>query len=172
MENWKDIPGYEGAYQVSDIGRVKSLSRTVNRSDGKELNLKEKILKTNDDGEGREKASLCLYGKMKTFRICQLMAIAFLNHIPNGMKVVVDHIDGDKSNDKLSNLQLISSRENTSKDRWRTKKSKLPLGVQKSGSTKNPFVSQIRINGKLKHIGMFKTIEQAAKAYESALSLI
>jgi len=106
MEIFKDIPGYEGIYQVSDLGRVKSLKFN-----------KEKILKPGVNNHGYYTVVLCK-GKRKTINVHQLVAMAFLNHEPCGYNgLIVDHKDNNPLNNRLSNLQLISQRENTSKDK-------------------------------------------------------
>ena len=83
-ENWKDIPGYEGLYQVSDMGRVKSFPRRGN--------YKIRILKPRLSGKNRRKYYTVLLSKNnipKTITIHQLVAIAFLGHIPDGMNSIV-----------------------------------------------------------------------------------
>ena len=107
-EIWKDIEGYEGLYQVSDLGRVKSLKFG-----------KERILKQNQTYKGYLVVTLSENGKTKTRNVHVLVAMAFLDHKPDGtQKVVVDHIDNNKNNNTLDNMQLISHRENVSKDRY------------------------------------------------------
>lgn len=159
MEIFKDIPGYEGSYQVSNLGRVKSLK--LNR---------EKILKPNINGGGYLYVILCNKGKFKTIRVHQLVAMAFLNHTPDGThKIVVDHRNNDKQDNRLSNLQLISARKNSSKDK-------------KGGTSKytgvcwhkrdNKWLSSIEINGKNKHLGCFSSEEEASMYYQDALKSI
>jgi hypothetical protein len=91
-EIWKDIPNYEGCYQVSNLARVKSLARR----NGKRV-VVEKILRTFlTESRKYISVSLSLNGKLKLFSVHQLVAMAFLNHKPNGNTLVVDHIDGDQ----------------------------------------------------------------------------
>ena len=137
-EIWKDIPEYEGLYQISKTGKIKSLKKLVeysNRSGFK----KEKILKGGID-RGYTFVILSKDGKVKNFKIHQLMAITFLNHKPNGYKVVVDHIDNNTLNNNLENLQLITQRENTSKDKNNT--TSKYSGVHKN--KKNKWIAQIQ----------------------------
>ena len=107
MEEFRDVPGWEGLYQVSNLGNVKSL--------GNDKAKKEKILKQNLVGVISKQyfaVEFCVDGKRKTCRVHQLVAMAFLNHIPNGyIGLVVDHIDNNKLNNNLENLQLISVRK-------------------------------------------------------------
>ena len=158
QEVWKDIPNYEGLYQVSDHGRVKSLKR--------ERVVKDKILNSYLDRYGYSRLFLCKEGKRKTVYIHQLVAMTFLNHIPNGHEIVVDHIDNDKSNNRIENLQLITQRENVSKDR-KIGTSKY-TGVSWHKASKKWVVS-IRTSDKRKYLGYFDCEIEASEAYKTAL---
>ena len=155
-ENWKDIPEYEGLYQVSDLGRVKSLKFG-----------KERVLKAGTNSSGYLMVVICKDKKQKTAMVHQLMAMAFLNHKPNGNTLVVDHINNVSTDNRLSNLQLISNRENTSKDK-KGGSSKY-VGVYWNKATKK-WVAHIKINGKLKHLGYFEEEVEAHNAYQSKLN--
>lgn len=113
-EIWKDIPEYEGLYQVSNLGRVKSLPKKLNNRYSSYI-TKEKILKLVLDDYGYYLVGLYKNRLGKNKRVHQLVAMAFLNHSPCSFKLVVDHIDGNPSNNNVENLQLLSNRENTSK---------------------------------------------------------
>ena len=115
MENWKDIKGYEGIYQVSDLGNVKSLPRMVPSPRGLSRFIKERILKTGSNNGGYLSVILCKDGIMKTKSIHQLVAESFLNHIPFGRELVVNHINFTREDNKLENLEIISFRQNTNK---------------------------------------------------------
>lgn len=157
-EIWKDVPNYEGYYQVSNLGNVKSLG---NNKFNQEMILKPGL------NRGYCAVKLCKDGKNKTFKVHQLVAMTFLKHIPDGTnKVVVDHKDGNPLNNRLDNLQLISQRENLSKER--TTKSGLPVGVY-FRKDKNKYQAQIHINGKQIYLGLFNTPEEASEVYQSKL---
>ena len=95
-EIFKDVPGYEGIYQVSDLGNIKSLSREI--INGKSTYIsKNKILKSGFDKDGYCLVVLYKDKKRKTKRIHQLVAMAFLGHKPNGVENIVDHIDNKKN---------------------------------------------------------------------------
>ena len=111
-EEWKNVLGYEGLYQVSNLGRVKSLSRTVKYKNGNLNKFKEKILKLGADSYGYLRVTLSKNGKRKIGHVHKLVAIAFLNHSPNKYAEVVDHIDNNKLNNKLQNIQLVTNRIN------------------------------------------------------------
>jgi hypothetical protein len=93
----------------------------------------------------------------------------FLNHIPNGFESVVDHINRDKLDNKVSNLQVISQRENIVKDTDKENTSSKYIGVSYQKS-RNLWTSRICINGKSKWIGRFKTEYEAHLAYENEKS--
>ncbi len=153
MEVWRKIEGFKD-YEISNIGRVKSLKYE-----------KEKILKTTANRGGYYTVFLRENNKTSAKMIHQIIAIAFLNHKPNRFITVVDHIDNNKLNNNVENLQLITARENSTKDR----KSEF-TGVQKKINGK--FQAKIKLNGKNIHLGMFKTSKEAGEAYQKALLLI
>jgi len=166
MEEFRDIPGYEGLYQVSNLGNVKSLARTIIRSNDKPQSFKERILKP---GNIKNYLMVVLHnaGKDKNYKVHQLVAMTFLNHIPNGhIGLVVDHIDNDSLNNNLENLQLINTRENNSKDR--TGGTSQYVGVSWHKPNKN-WTAKIWMNGKKKHLGSFKCELEASEAYQKAL---
>lgn len=105
-EIWKDIKGYEGLYQVSNIGRVKSLKRH-RRGSGKELVcVNEKIKALQDNGHGYMTTTLYQNNKGQVVYIHRLVAVAFISN-PNNLPCV-NHINEDKSNNSASNLEWCS----------------------------------------------------------------
>lgn len=104
MEIWKNIENYEGLYQVSNLGNVKSLPRNTTKG---------KLLKPTKSRNGYLRVVLCKNNKKKAFLIHRLVASAF---IPNEENLPqVDHRDNDKTNNKAENLQWISNVENNRK---------------------------------------------------------
>lgn len=161
-EIWVDIPGYEKLYQVSNLTRVKSLGNNFTR--------KEKIKKHIVNNIGYCQVVLYKNGVQKIFHVHQLMAIVFLNHIPNKYKLVVDHIDGNTLNNSLSNLQIVTCRENKSicyrKNELRyTSKY---IGVCWRKDSRN-WRATITIDGKKKSLGCFSNELDASNAYQNAL---
>tara|TARA_R110002050_G_scaffold245907_1_gene383575 strand:- start:367 stop:1158 length:792 start_codon:yes stop_codon:yes gene_type:complete len=162
-ENWKDVKGFEGAYQVSDLGNVKSLKR----KDRLGRNVKERILKTQlNKTTGYSIISLTLNTKLITKHIHQLVAIAFLGHVPNGHKLVVNHIDENKNNNRLDNLEVVTTRENILK--YKANNSTKILGAYKLSNGK--YTSLIVIEGKTIYLGTFDTELKAHDYYIKCLN--
>lgn len=109
-EVWKDIKGYEGYYQVSNLGRVKSLVRIVYDDKGNKHVNTEKILSQSDDCHGYYKVSLCKDGKSKTMKVHRLVAFAFLENENNFN--CVNHKDENKKNNNVNNLEFCTHRYN------------------------------------------------------------
>lgn len=168
MEIWKDIPSYKNFYQVSNLGKVKSLERLVKGKHNLRIN-KEKILKNRIDMHGYCVSVLFNGYNKKTYKIHQLVAMAFLNHIPCGHKLIVNHIDFNKQNNHIDNLEIITQRENANQKH--IKSSSKYVGVSKY-KLNNKWIAKIDINGKRKHLGYFINEYDAHLAYEKALKSI
>lgn len=168
IEIWKGVKGYEGIYEVSDFGNVRSLQRLIKHRESNTL-VKEKIMKPFLSKSGYFIIRLNKNKIGKTYSIHQLVAIAFLNHKPCGYLLVVDHIDNNRLNNNLSNIQIVTNRENTSKRL--TNHSSKYVGVAYDKNN-NKWLSSIRINGKSKHLGRFKTEEEASERYLIELTKI
>lgn len=166
MEIWKEIKGFED-YEVSNLGRVKSLDRIVIYSNGRDRDYKGKVLKLKINTAGYPTVNLYKNAKSKTKMIHQLVAVAFLNHTPCGYKLVVDHKNGNKLDNALDNLHVITTRKNTSKG-FKNCSSK-HTGVTWHKSNKK-WMSYITVNKKTKHLGYFTDESEAAKAYQNALA--
>jgi len=159
MEIWRSIPNYDNKYQVSNLGNVKSLHF------GKEKLLSKKV-STNGY------LILILYKdkKPKTRTVHQLVAETFLNHKPDGtQKIVVDHINNNKLDNRLINLQLITQRLNKTKDKKET--SSKYTGVVWNKHIKK-WMSSIRFNGKKLHLGYFINEYDAHISYQNKLNEI
>ena len=155
-EIWKDIQGYEGKYQVSNLGRVKSLIKDNNI-----------ILKQKKNSRGYMQVGLYSNKLKKTYRVHSLVAIAFLNHVPCAVKRVINHKDLNKDNNKLSNLEIISARENSA-HYYKTTKNNY-TGVFKH---RNRFASRIYFNKKSHNLGTFDTAIEAREHYKKCAKLI
>lgn len=112
IEVWKDIPEYEGLYQVSNFGRIKSLERE------RKMNIPchdiavvhERILKPSISGSGYEKVVLSKDATHKTIRVHKLVAQAFVSNPDD--KSEINHKDGNKKNNRADNLEWVTSKEN------------------------------------------------------------
>ena len=109
MQNieWKPIKGYEGLYEVSNDGRVRR-NRFINGSHNFE---KIKECKQTLNSWGYMTVNLCKNGKSNTKRVHRLVAIAFLGE----SDLQIDHIDGNKQNNRLDNLEYVTPKENTNR---------------------------------------------------------
>lgn len=156
MEVWKDIKGYEGLYQISNTGRVKSLERYVNSKGGSKRIVRERILKQALN-RGYLQVIMSSNGVHKVRTVHTLMGESFLSHTPNGHTLVIDHIDNIKTNNDLSNLQIVTHRENSTKDR-------IDPGVTLDKRC-NKWRSRLSYKKKDYYIGRYNTKEEANLAY-------
>lgn len=111
-EIWKDIKNFEGLYQVSNLGRIKSLERKTNyiyKKGGQHL-IKEKIIKQFQNKYGYLKCFLYKNGTRKTFNVHRLVAQAFIPN-PNNLPQV-NHKDENKKNNNIVNLEWCSNQYN------------------------------------------------------------
>lgn len=110
-EVWVDIEGYEGYYQVSNKGRVRSLDRVVPCSRTGTRKLRSKLLSLCKDSHGYVVVVLQKNSTKKSFKVHRLVALHFLRKVEG--KDVVNHIDCNKSNNSINNLEWCTSQENT-----------------------------------------------------------
>jgi len=171
-EEWKDIPDYEGYYQVSDLGRVRSLDRIITYSNGHKRFYKGGIMRGGTQA-GYKFTTLKIAGQGRAYRVSQLVAMAFLGHKPNGHKLVVDHINGDRSDDRVDNLRIVTQRENSSTC-FRSNEESFSsqyVGVHWN-EEESKWRAQIVHNGVNTFLGCYDTEVEASNAYQLALSKI
>ncbi len=109
-EIWKDVAGYEGVYQVSNLGRVKSLDRTIPHNKYGSVRRNGKILKPFIDTYGYLKVRLCNDGTGRNEFVHRLVALAFIPNPQN--KETVNHINGNKHDNTVANLEWNTQAEN------------------------------------------------------------
>ena len=127
IENWRTVLGYEGLYQVSDLGNVKSLNY--------KLTGKEHVLSPGKVRGGYLRVYLYKGGNNKSFFVNRLVWEAFNGPIPEGMQV--NHINENKTDNRLENLNLMTPKENTN---WGT-------GIARSAKSKKKMVEQHTLDG-------------------------
>lgn len=153
IEIWKDIEDYEGLYKVSNLGRVKRLERT----DSNGRTLKEMIMKTNKNGDEKkgyyERVYLSKDGIKKQMRVHRLVAQSFIPNPDN--KQQVNHIDGNKLNNNVNNLEWVTGSENL--------KHAIDIGLYKPNNTRK--LSDEQALDVLKRLNNKELIKEIAKLY-------
>jgi hypothetical protein len=167
-EIWKDVVGYEGYYMVSNLGRVKSLDRTVKRKGRGFLRIKGRVKSIYIGKNGYYAVGLNKDGKDKTVTVHQLVAVAFKGHTPCGLKWVINHKDLNKLNNHVDNLEVVTNRENSSYRKKRGTSEYVGVSYNKA---ENKWQSSIQIKGKGYSLGYFYDELDAAKAYQDRLKL-
>ena len=157
VEQWKDIPNYEGYYQISNLGRVKSLERILIKN-GKKCVYKALIKKTNIGKRGYWIVGFCKNKKESQKKIHRLIAESFIPNFEN--KPHINHIDANKLNNDISNLEWVNNRENSCHKVKLSNFTSKYTGVSYFKRDKK-WRSSIHVNGVSISFGMFKTEEEA-----------
>lgn len=111
MEVWRDIPGYEGVYQVSDMGRVKSLERVIMRSNGIPRLIRERMLALSPSNkQGHLSANLSVDGVLRPRKVHSLVMLAFVGPRPAGCEI--RHLNSNHTDNRLCNLSYGTKSEN------------------------------------------------------------
>lgn len=155
-EVWKDIPGYYGRYKISSLGRVKTFFKDKCG----------KIMKNQTDKDGYKYIQLCYKGVHKKHKIHRIVMFSFIG----SSDMPVDHINQKRDDNRLSNLEYVTIRENILRgDKLKKKRkgcSSRFIGVSRSKNKTNPWKSAVR-NGTGKEIflGYYSSEEEARDAY-------
>ena len=160
-EIWRDVKGYEGLYQVSNLGRVKSLERFIKTRKNKNgmngyIHKQESIRIPTKDYKGYLRLSLCKEGKLKLFRIHRLVAEAFIPN-PNNLPQV-NHKDENKENNCISNLEWCTNEYNHN---YGTRNKRV---AEKQKGRKIPFE---QIKNKIAVLQINKDTNEVIRKYDS-----
>ena len=160
-EIWKPVKNYEGLYEVSNFGRIKSLKKTiVNKSGRINRHTKEKIVRSyNHDGYRRIR--LTKSGKGNQVLVHRIVINSYYGH----SDLLIDHINGIRHDNRIENLEYVTNSENTLRGYERNGKSSKFRGVSFSPRTKNKWAVSVSVNNKTIHIGRYETEIEAHREY-------
>jgi len=167
MEEWKNIIDYEGIYEASNLGNIKSLSRAVLRNGKFPFISKERILKKSIDGGGYNVVSLYKNGKQNTSKVHQLVAESFLNHFSSGHDIVINHINFIKTDNRVENLEIVTARENSNLKHKESSSKYVGVSLDKKSKK---WISYITIKKSRIVLGYFTSELEASQKYENALN--
>lgn len=158
MENWHALKGLEGEYEISDLFNIRSLDRIVKRPGIRgDMKVKGKNLKQFIDNNGYLRVSI----KGKFHSLHRLIALNFLPKVEG--KNIINHKDGNKINNELSNLEWCNYYENNNHSIKRENTLSGLTGVTLHRRT-GLWVAQIHFNKKMNNLGYYKTKEEAHNA--------
>jgi len=158
-EIWKDIPGFQGFYQASNIGRIRSLNRVITRSDGISYRCKGIVLSPNTNTAGYLQVGLGVCGKVSQSLVHRLVAFSFLPAVKG--KTQINHINGIPTDNVLVNLEWCNGSENV-RHAWNTGLSKPKYGENNHSYKKSIIGTKILTGEKIILKG---TAEQVAKGF-------
>lgn len=110
-EVWKDIVGYEGLYEVSSLGKIRSVDMPLIHKSGKIYIRKGRLIAQNKNHNGYLRVNLWSHNVIKSYFVHRIVYTAFNGQIPEGMQI--NHINECKTDNRLSNLNLMTPKENT-----------------------------------------------------------
>lgn len=158
QEIFKEIPNYDGIYEISNYGNVVCFRKS-----------KKRFLSKRVGNGGYYRVTLHYQGNRKTYFIHQLVAMAFLDHKPDGNLLVVNHKDFNKLNNFIDNIEVVTNRENSNKKHLVSSSKYVGVDFHKKS---NKFRARIVYKNKLIHLGFFVNEVDASIAYENKLKEI
>jgi len=168
IEIWKPIKNYEGLYEISNYGRVKSLAKSWIAGFNTIRTKPTTVLREMINNHGYKQVILSGNGKRKTIKISLLIWDHFGDKPRNGRKLQVDHIDNIKTHDWIWNLQLLSQVDNLIKyHKAQTYTSKYIGVIFRDDMQK--WIAEIQLEKKKYHLGSFDTEILAYKEHKRAL---
>jgi hypothetical protein len=167
-ERWMDVLNFEGYYQVSNLGNVKSLKRIVFRRNNTPMTLGEKILRPGLSSKGYLCVNLSKNSSPRSYPIHHLVWDHFGDR-PRTKNDRIDHDDNIKIHNWISNLKLISNRQNLSKGHLLLEKTSRYTGVCWN-KKEEKWQVQLWENGTLYYLGRFHNEEVAAQIYQTELA--
>lgn len=164
-EEWRDVVGYEGLYQVSNLGRVKGVARKVNRN-GHMVSVPERLLNQNDNTNGYLRVSLSKGNHTKQAFVHRLVAEAFVDN-PKGCKYI-DHLDNDRHNNHVDNLAWCTQSENIAASYARGQRKYVPMSEEaRARVTKKIAKPVVRSDGKI-----YPSVTSAAKDLGVTMAMV
>lgn len=158
MEEWRDIKGYEERYQVSSMGRIKTKRRRKAPRSAGDPFTEPRTHNEYLNKSGYPMARLSINSTTKRYLLHRIVASHFISEIPIGL--VVNHIDGNPRNNKVSNLEIVSQFDNNRHGRVSKKSTSKYIGVFYDKQT-NKWRAQLSFGGNRYNLGRYKTEELA-----------
>jgi len=173
VERWESIVGFEGLYEVSSAGRIRSLDRKVRHIKSSNFkNIKGKVIVLHLDKNGYNIIRLSKNGRHFNKRVARLVAEAFVPNLEN--KPHVNHIDGIKNNDSSLNLEWVTRSENLlhscrilgNRGQGKISKPNQLKGVCLHKCT-GKFMTQVWWNSKWTYLGLYTTKSDAYRVFHA-----
>lgn len=172
-ENWKDIVGYEGAYQVSNTGFVRSMDRVVVVKSISKYRQHIRVIKGRKLKfsviQGYCHVILCSHNRTKIFKVHRLVAAAFIPNPDN--KPQVNHIDAIKTNNHYENLEWCSSKENVN-HAWSLKLRKPTYAMKGVKGKFNPSSKKVKCISPDGTVVVYDSLTEAAEKEKVSVSSI